>query len=131
MKNVFDKNGNSVSLLTSADFEVLHPTVLITFAEGINFTQGYVIRIGKFYDVYFCCEKAEGYFSTGDEVVGTIKGGLVSGQILLYGSFDSGDNVWYVTNVGYLYMNGGQITHKALEENRVKYTKIHFSILLQ
>ena len=131
MKNVFDKNGNSVSLLTSADFEVLHPTVLITFAEGINFTNGYVIRIGKFYDVYFCCEKAEGYFSTGDEVVGTIKDGVVSGQILLYGSFDSGDNVWRVTNVGYLYMNGGQIIHKALEENRVKYTKIHFSILLQ
>ena len=39
MKNVFDKNGNSVSLLTSDDFEVLHPTVLITFAEGINFTK--------------------------------------------------------------------------------------------
>lgn len=131
MKNVFDKNGNSVSLLTSADFEVLHPTVLITFAEGINFTNGYVIRIGKFYDVYFCCEKAEGYFSTGDEVVGTIKGSLVSGQILLYGSFDSGDNVWYVTNVGYFYMNGGQIIHKAQEENSVKHTKIHFSILLQ
>ena len=131
MKNVFDKNGNSVSLLTSADFEIIHPTVLITFAEGINFTNGYVIRIGKFYDVYFCCEKAEGYFSTSDEVVGTIKSGLVSGQILLYGSFDSSDNVWYVTNVGYLYMNVGQITHKAREENRVKYTKIHFSILLQ
>ena len=112
------------------EYTRITPGSLITLSSGFSFGETAIYKHKNHYTGYIVIKKSS-KFTSGQETIGTIRNGLIGGQINSFGvSGATNDDVWSIpTNLAYVYINAnGQVLMRGKTTD--SYVKLYLDVLL-